>query len=1218
MLRANYYSTLGSWGWLLSLAILLLAFVREPKRHVRELDPHTDIMDETDVHLSRRVEVGIVIAIFLLALGLRMLNLGDWTTGMHGDEGEAGMDAVGILEGNHVSPFETGWFSQPNFYYWGIALAMKLFGTSLFGLRMFSTLVGALMVLPFYPLVKMWFGIRTAIIATLLLAFSDVAIHFSRAEFSNITTPAFLVAGFYFLFRGLRGRRTLDFILSGYAFMLSMYFYLGGRITPFLLLGVFAFMFLLSPLLRLPGAYRLVRRLTPDTNRLASLRSAIAQQARTVTNYFGQTVIFVIACICFISPWTVYYLDHTQTLDQRTNEKLIFSNEATMVSQYHETHDPLYVGLRLPVASDVFPFLPIVFEPTPASVQVATDGFWPRVLWDQLTTTLSIFTYRRDASSVYTFTAEPVAKPIESALLILGITWALWRWRDTRMAILSGWFWSAIIVGGVLTIDAPYMARLVGVIPVMAIFAALPLSKLIAEFIRFGRIASIYVRNLRLRRFVLGTSRVFSASVVGVLLLYLGLQNYSDYFVRYTRSYQFTEVTGQSVFVRDTNARMAAEGRPPPDYYDAGSYMIFWDHGDNRFLNHGTAGQDMVNASNDLPILDNRDRDAVFMVWDNNRQYLAVLKSYYPDGIEEDYKYGPNHLFTSFRVKKETIDARRISIATYTPVKGDPIQREEPGLGSTTAPPAGLTYPVQASWSGGLYAPQFGRYRFSLDLPDNAQFLIDGTPVLTTTVDNTHAEANLLLARGIHDVQLSGVLNGVSSQVKLEWQAGGQASSPVPGQYLWYGPGRGLLGEVWQMTPDLTGHAWDVAQENLPPSVITRIDGFLGFRNTPGALVAGPFTAVWKGNVTAPASGTYTFETFSYGESVILIDGKVVVDNIPNTNDPKSAAGDAALTAGNHTIEVRYKWADHTGYLELYWTTPDGARTLLGPNSLHTDGGIVPSTEATEPAPVQLSPPTTAFLTPDKVLGDSGTLKGPRGLAVGPDGNVYIGDRENNRIVVMSPDGNVVRTWGKRAQDGQPLAPDDFKDIVDLAIGPNGNIYVMDLGANRLQVFDAQGNLQESIPGSDLGPALGNGIAVGPDGTIYVAETSIDAIEVVAPRTGTGNLLVATLTGGASLEKLAQPVDVVADPTGSGLIYVADLKNRIVQIYPDGSIGKTWPIVVGTNEGGSRLAISASGSVLYMSDPDRQRVAVINLQSGETDYFGTTGDSPGQFRTPRG
>ena len=52
----------------------------------------------------------------------------------------------------------------------------------------------------------------------------------------------------------------------------------------------------------------------------------------------------------------------------------------------------------------------------------------------------------------------------------------------------------------------------------------------------------------------------------------------------------------------------------------------------------------MVNSSDDLSILDNGDRDAMFMVWDNNRQYLAMLKSYYPDGMEEEYKYGPNRL----------------------------------------------------------------------------------------------------------------------------------------------------------------------------------------------------------------------------------------------------------------------------------------------------------------------------------------------------------------------------------------------------------------------------------------------------------------------------------------------------------------------------------------------------------------------------------------------
>ena len=57
-----------------------------------------------------------------------------------------------------------------------------------------------------------------------------MAIHFSRQEFSNITTPLFLVTGFFFLFRGLADRRLINFVLAGYAHMLSMYFYMGGRL----------------------------------------------------------------------------------------------------------------------------------------------------------------------------------------------------------------------------------------------------------------------------------------------------------------------------------------------------------------------------------------------------------------------------------------------------------------------------------------------------------------------------------------------------------------------------------------------------------------------------------------------------------------------------------------------------------------------------------------------------------------------------------------------------------------------------------------------------------------------------------------------------------------------------------------------------------------------------------------------------------------------------
>src|SRR6185437_15434199 len=90
-------------GWFASLAILALAFVRYP-------GGATPLEPAKPSSLPRWLEIGLVAGIVLLAAGFRLYRLGDWTTGMHGDEGEAGMDALAILNGHPVSPFLTGWF----------------------------------------------------------------------------------------------------------------------------------------------------------------------------------------------------------------------------------------------------------------------------------------------------------------------------------------------------------------------------------------------------------------------------------------------------------------------------------------------------------------------------------------------------------------------------------------------------------------------------------------------------------------------------------------------------------------------------------------------------------------------------------------------------------------------------------------------------------------------------------------------------------------------------------------------------------------------------------------------------------------------------------------------------------------------------------------------------------------------------------------------------
>ncbi|HYO49537.1 MAG TPA: hypothetical protein VEW94_06765, partial [Chloroflexia bacterium] len=115
-LRADYFSAVGGFTWLFSLVLLVVAFLGERRPKLRDMDEDAqDVEDRTDIDIPRKVEIFVVVGIIVLALALRIYRLGDPTGGMHGDEGETGMDALNIIAGNRVSPFMTGWFSHPNF-----------------------------------------------------------------------------------------------------------------------------------------------------------------------------------------------------------------------------------------------------------------------------------------------------------------------------------------------------------------------------------------------------------------------------------------------------------------------------------------------------------------------------------------------------------------------------------------------------------------------------------------------------------------------------------------------------------------------------------------------------------------------------------------------------------------------------------------------------------------------------------------------------------------------------------------------------------------------------------------------------------------------------------------------------------------------------------------------------------------------------------------------
>lgn len=91
----------------------------------------------------------------------------------------------------------------------------------------------------------------------------------------------------------------------------------------------------------------------------------------------------------------------------------------------------------------------------------------------------------------------------------------------------------------------------------------------------------------------------------------------------------------------------------------------------------------------------------------------------------------------------------------------------------------------------------------------------------------------------------------------------------------------------------------------------------------------------------------------------------------------------------------------------------------------------------------------------------------PSGIAVGRDGTVYVADRNSHTIRKIAPDGQVSTIAGSGqsgSSDGKGPAA-GFSQPNGLAIGPDGYLYVADTGNNKIRVITPQG-VVKSVAGS--------------------------------------------------------------------------------------------------------------------------------------------------------
>lgn len=280
--------------WIVGLALLVPAFAGKEGGHFR---------------LLPRREMALLGAILLVGFAARVYSLETLPAVFHGDEAQSGLQARDFLAGRDDGFFTVGWYNLPIFSFALQGLVMQAAGDDVFGLRFASVICGTLALLFTCLLARLLFRPPTAVIAAALAAVGYWPIHFSRIGINYIQTTLFEVMAWYFLVRGLRRRRPLDFALCGVALGLGMLSYYASRLAPVLVALVI-------------GWYALRQR--------GFLRANL-----------GNLLALLLGGLVTIGPQAAYFLlQDPEALMTRTGDVFLFNNQQHTLNSLG-TADPL-------------------------------------------------------------------------------------------------------------------------------------------------------------------------------------------------------------------------------------------------------------------------------------------------------------------------------------------------------------------------------------------------------------------------------------------------------------------------------------------------------------------------------------------------------------------------------------------------------------------------------------------------------------------------------------------------------------------------------------------------------------------------------------------------------------------------------------------------------------------------------------------------------------
>ena len=295
---------------------------------------------------------------------------------------------------------------------------------------------------------------------------------------------------------------------------------------------------------------------------------------RFLARYGGQLLLLLIAVLIVAAPLLLHFSQHPDRMTSRLEQVSIFA------SGWLERE------------------------------QEITGRSGGSLLLEQFCKSVSAFNYTLDPTSWYR-SSIPLLDFVSGALFVLGMVWLMARYRWPANGLLLVWFWSALIIGWVLTENPPSSMRMTGVAPALSILVALGLDWL-------TRLTS------HVARFTPQVSRLACCAALAVI----AILNLRYYFAVYTPTRVYGNPTAE---IATELARYLERQEDGLTVYFYAPPRMYWDFGTLSFMARNVEGMDVPEGQFPEP---DQARGARFVFLPHRLDEFNVIRAQYPGGLE--------------------------------------------------------------------------------------------------------------------------------------------------------------------------------------------------------------------------------------------------------------------------------------------------------------------------------------------------------------------------------------------------------------------------------------------------------------------------------------------------------------------------------------------------------------------------------------------------------